>query len=284
MNPVEAIGVKPIEEPVPEARVGAASTGEPRIPLRLFALKDGDTFAVADASGNIVGDNDGLFRDDARVLSLYTMTLGGVAPSLLSAQMSQDNVLFVSNLTNRPLPPLGGRSLEHGVIHVERKRLLHGRRLYERICITNFARTGAIVPLEFSFAADFLDMFEVRGMARRARGKTAVPEIRDRSVQFSYLGLDGVERRSCISFSEQPISMSGRDASFVCVSYAPASTFGATALLTDTGISSFVARPGDIFRRRSSTRSGAGPLTRTSQSLPMPRIAAPGTIHSSVAR
>ncbi|MFO1115575.1 MAG: amylo-alpha-1,6-glucosidase [Beijerinckiaceae bacterium] len=215
MNPVEAIGVKPIEEPVPEARVGAASTGEPRIPLRLFALKDGDTFAVADASGNIVGDNDGLFRDDARVLSLYTMTLGGVAPSLLSAQMSQDNVLFVSNLTNRPLPPLGGRSLEHGVIHVERKRLLHGRRLYERICITNFARTGAIVPLEFSFAADFLDMFEVRGMARRARGKTAVPEIRDRSVQFSYLGLDGVERRSCISFSEQPISMSGRDASFV---------------------------------------------------------------------
>lgn len=215
MNPVEAIGAKPIKEPVPEAQVGAASTGEPRVPLRLFALKSGDTFAVADASGNIVGDNDGMFSDDARVLSRYTMTLGGVAPSLLSAQMSQDNVLFVSNLTNRPLPPLGGRSLEHGVIHVERKRLLHERRLYERIKITNFARTGAVVPVEFGFAADFLDMFEVRGITRRARGRRSPVDVRERSVQFSYLGLDGVERRSCISFSEKPTALSEDSASFV---------------------------------------------------------------------
>ena len=46
-----------------------ADTGEPRVPLRLFALKHGDTFVVADAFGDILGDGDGLFRDDTRVLS-----------------------------------------------------------------------------------------------------------------------------------------------------------------------------------------------------------------------
>ena len=38
-------------------------------PQRLFALKHGDTFMVADAYGDIVGDGDGLFHDDTRILS-----------------------------------------------------------------------------------------------------------------------------------------------------------------------------------------------------------------------
>ena len=44
----------------------ARRAGEPRVPLRLFALKHGDTFVVADAFGDILGDGDGLFRDDTR--------------------------------------------------------------------------------------------------------------------------------------------------------------------------------------------------------------------------
>ncbi len=215
MSPLEATGTHPADEPVPEAQVGSASTGEPRIPLRLFSLKAGDTFAVADASGNILGENDGMFRDDARVLSRYTMSFGGTAPSLLSARMSQDNVLFISNLTNKPLPPLGGRSLEHGVIHIERSRFLFDRRMYERICITNFARTGAIVPLDFEFDADFLDMFEVRGVPRKARGRSKTPRVQDRSVCFSYVGLDDAERLCAIGFSEEPRSIAANRASFL---------------------------------------------------------------------
>ena len=33
MSPLEATGTHPVDEPVPEAQVGSASTGEPRIPL-----------------------------------------------------------------------------------------------------------------------------------------------------------------------------------------------------------------------------------------------------------
>ena len=52
---------------------------EPRVPQRLFALKDGDTFVVADAFGDILGDGDGLFHDDTRLLSRFRLLLDGAA-------------------------------------------------------------------------------------------------------------------------------------------------------------------------------------------------------------
>jgi glycogen debranching enzyme len=193
----------------------AQSSGEPRVPFRLFALKHGDTFIVADANGNVVGQGDGMFREDTRVLSYLMLTLGGQAPALLSAGVSQDNILFTSHLTNRPLPPLGGQSTPEGVIHVERQHLLFNGCLYARITLTNFGPLEARVPLEIQFAADFRDMFEVRGMSRRARGEVLVPELGPNSVCLGYRGLDGVVRESCIGFSRAPQSLSARRAEFI---------------------------------------------------------------------
>src|SRR6185503_4997953 len=150
-------------------------THEPRVPSRLFALKHGDSFLVADAFGDIVGTGDGFFRDDTRVLSRFTFRLGGKAPSLLAATMSQDNVFFFSNMTNRPLPLLGEESTPEGVIHIERARMLWDDRMYERITITNYSERATVIPLSLSFGADFYDMFEVRGVKRLARGKMLSP-------------------------------------------------------------------------------------------------------------
>jgi glycogen debranching enzyme len=98
-------------------------------PPRLFALKHGDTFLVVNALGDILGEGDGLFQDDTRVLSLFRLRLGGKALSLLGAGVGQDNVFFTANLTNRSLPLLGGKSAPEGVIHIERKRFLWEARL-----------------------------------------------------------------------------------------------------------------------------------------------------------
>ena len=111
--------------------VEVGDTHEPRVPYRLFALKSGDTFVVADAFGDIQGVADGLFRNDTRLLSRFRVSLGGRPPSLLSSAMSQDNVFFTSNTTNRPLPPTGGAATPRGVIHVERKRFLWEERLFD---------------------------------------------------------------------------------------------------------------------------------------------------------
>ena len=182
----------------------SATSNEPRVPFRLFALKSGDTFMVADANGNVLGEGDGLFHEDTRLLSRWRMTVGGHPPSLLSASVSHDNVMFTSNLTNRPLPPLGGRSMPEGVIHIERTRLLWHDRMYERIELTNFASVEATIPIELEFAADFRDMFEVRGMRRAARGHDLPPERHSHGMTLAYRGLDGVLRRCAMGFSDMP--------------------------------------------------------------------------------
>ena len=96
------------------------ATGDARSPARLFALKQGDTFVVADAFGDITGEGDGLFHDDTRLLSRFRLSIGGRPLELLGGAVSEDNVVFTANLTNRPLPPIGGQSTRQGVIHIER--------------------------------------------------------------------------------------------------------------------------------------------------------------------
>jgi glycogen debranching enzyme len=178
-------------------------------------LKHGDTFVVADAFGDILGEDDGLFREDTRVLSRFHMTLGGQTPSLLGAAVSEDNVLFTAHLSNRPLPPLGGAPTPEGVIHVERSRLLWGTRLYERVVFVNYAEIEAVVPFAVALAADFRDMFEVRGTARHNRGRTLPAEVTGDTVCFRYKGLDGVVRTCTVAFSEPPAQLTPDRAAFV---------------------------------------------------------------------
>ncbi len=171
---------------------------------RQFVLKNGDMFMVGDAVGNVTGASEGLFFNDTRMLSHFRLCVGGRALSLLGAAVGQDNVTFHSNLTNKPLPPIGGTPTPEGIIHVERARILWQERLYERLRITNYGRKATQMMLRLDLAADFRDMFEVRGIARKARGTMQDPLITDHSVEFRYLGLDATARSSVISLSIKP--------------------------------------------------------------------------------
>ena len=190
------------------------TSNEPRVPLRLFVLKHGDTFVVADAFGDIIGVGDGLFHDDTRILSSFRLRMGGQPLVLLGGAVGQDNVLFTANLTNRPLAPIGGQSAPEGIIHVERTRLLWQARLYERVRLTNYGPTEARVALALSFAADFRDMFEVRGARRSLRGQDLPAVVAADTVTLRYQGLDGVLRTSALAFCPAPTRLSGSAAAF----------------------------------------------------------------------
>jgi glycogen debranching enzyme len=190
---------------------------EPRSAIGLYALKDNDQFLVTDARGDITGNGEGLFRDDTRVLSRYTLHIGGAAPSLLRSGLSDDNVFFRVHVTNRPLPQLGGPATPEGVIHIERARLLWDGRLYERITLTNYGAAKVPAPLRFTFGADFADIFEVRGHRRPRRGHLLAPEIGDDAVLLQYEGLDRVLRSCVIAFSVQPDRLTADTAEFTLV-------------------------------------------------------------------
>ncbi|MDB5494724.1 MAG: Amylo-alpha,6-glucosidase, partial [Phenylobacterium sp.] len=194
--------------PGPDAPVEWGEMEEARVPARLHALKDRDTFVVADSMGDILGLADGLFHDDTRILSHWRLRLGAQSPTLLSGAVGQDNVFFTSHLVNGALVAPGGPVGPPGVLHVERKRFLWEERLYERITIVNYSRSVLILPLAFEFAADFRDMFEVRGAHRTRRGQLHPVEVGERSVRFRYEGLDKVERCSTVIFSDPPSRMS----------------------------------------------------------------------------
>lgn len=197
--------------------VALASLDEvaPREPHRLFALKQGDCFAVADAYGDIRGAGDGFFRDDTRVLSEFRLTIGGRQMSLLGASLSQDNVLFTSNLTNLPIQSVGGRDIPQGAIHIERVRLLWQDRLFERITLSNYSQESSAIRVSLHFAADFRDMFEVRGSTRLKRGIAHAAETSPTSVVLRYDGLDQLVRLSAISFSQAPDNLTASRADFL---------------------------------------------------------------------
>ncbi|TLX60816.1 amylo-alpha-1,6-glucosidase [Stutzerimonas nosocomialis] len=194
---------------------GLPRTEQPRGPERLFVLKEGDSFLVADHFGDLGGQEDGLFRNDTRVLSRWRLRVGGQRPALLSSAVSQDNVFFTAHLSNHPLSMLGEPDTPQGVIHIERKRLLWEGRLLERLSLVNFADEPASVPLDVEFAADFRDMFEVRGQRRAQRGELLDAELGPQSVTLRYQGLDAQLRCAAISFSQPPGQLDEQHATFV---------------------------------------------------------------------
>jgi glycogen debranching enzyme len=191
---------------------------------QLLSLKDGDTFVVADANGDIMGPTDGFFDDDTRLLSRFRLLVGERSPSGLGSAVSRDNVAFTFHGANRPLPAMGQKATPPGVMHVERRRFLWDRRLYERVRVTNHSLDDELLPLIIEFAADFRDMFEIRGIARAAHGKLTSPIVDGRQIIFGYRGLDDIERSSVIAFSEPPGRFSARRAEFL-FSLSPRSRF-----------------------------------------------------------
>jgi glycogen debranching enzyme len=192
----------------------ASHAGERRGLLPRFTLKDGDTFLLADALGDVQASDDGLFWNDTRMLSRFELEIAHRHPSLLGAAISQDNTLFTSHLTNRPLPALGERAIPKGVIHIERSRFLWNGRLFERLRLTNFSGKEAQVPLRLSYAADFADIFEVQGHPRTRRGEYLEPVVEDSAVRLAYRGLDDRMRATEIHFSRSPDSIASDEACF----------------------------------------------------------------------
>jgi glycogen debranching enzyme len=194
---------------------GGDDTGEGRGLLPRFTLKDGNAFLLADALGDIQGRDDGLFVNDTRMLSKFELTIAHRRPSLLGAAIDQNNTLFTAHLTNRPLPSLGEESIPKGVIHIERQRFLYDERLFEHLQLHNFSAEDATLPVCLRVAADFVDIFEVQGHVRAARGEILPSRADGQIIELGYRGRDGRVRTTCIAFSGNPHSISATGAEFV---------------------------------------------------------------------
>lgn len=184
-------------------------------PLR--TLKSGDAFAVLDSYGDmgITPDtSEGLFFNDTRHLSRLQLFFEGKRPLLLSSVIQDDNASLTVDLANPEIARSDGSTLiPRDAIAIERTKFLWNAVCYERIGLRNFDRVPHEFRLSLAFAADFRDLFEVRGMKRVRRGDMDVRVISS-LVEFSYRGLDDRTRRTVLRFEPAPLHLTKDFASF----------------------------------------------------------------------
>ncbi|MGA2646853.1 MAG: amylo-alpha-1,6-glucosidase [Candidatus Sulfotelmatobacter sp.] len=183
------------------------ATSESPTDDRARVLKYGRTFFVFDRLGDVqttgMGEQ-GLFFEDTRHLSGLMMLLWGTRPLLLSSTVETSNFLFTGDLANLDVSRDNEVVVPRGTLHVLRSRFLWKNCCYEEIVFMNHGLADLLVPFRTTFAADFADIFEVRGIHREQRGRRLPAELGERSLLLSYEGLDGAVRRTYIQWDTSP--------------------------------------------------------------------------------
>jgi glycogen debranching enzyme len=219
-SPGKTRRVNLVREAQPVLKVGAdyyilASSVSHR-PTRTLAR--GETFVVFEIGGDLVQSPlgpCGLFYRDTRHVSRMEMRVASKPATVLNSYLSDDNAELLVNLTNPDLFRPGGEVwLPRGSVQLERSWALCGANLFGRVRLKNFASFRILLETTFLFGADFADLFEVRGVKRKSRGRFSPPVVDQNAVRFDYKGRDGVTRNTTISFAPAPARIDGNKALF----------------------------------------------------------------------
>jgi glycogen debranching enzyme len=174
---------------------------------RARVLKYGKSFAVFNRYGDIepfgLGEH-GIFFEGTRYLSEFVLNVWNARPLLLSSTIKPDNFVFTADLENVDVGEDQHVTIPRGTLHIVRSRFLWNSVCYEEIKIFNYGMTPLDVPLKLTVAADFADIFEVRGSKRERRGRRLDDRIDANSVLMTYEGLDHLFRQTRIECDPAP--------------------------------------------------------------------------------
>src|SRR5262249_24531174 len=109
----------------------------------------------------------------------------------------------VCELTNTDLELADGSVLAKEQLGIRRERALAAE-VVETIEVRNFSAEQVGCVLELAFAADFADMFVVRGSPVGRRGAMQEPAWEGQELLFAYDGADGRARTTRIAFEPPP--------------------------------------------------------------------------------
>ncbi len=170
-------------------------------PLHPFVLKNEETFAILDSRGEICPDvqhDVGIFHRGTRHVSRLQLLLWDRPPLVLSATERGAVGVLVSHLGNNDDVASGSAAM---TIHLERSTVLTATACLQQFCFTSYGDRPVEMPLTLRLDADFRDIFEVRGYARTARGRT-VRRCVDGTLELIYRGLDGEDRVTVLRLSD----------------------------------------------------------------------------------
>ncbi|HWS16658.1 MAG TPA: glycogen debranching N-terminal domain-containing protein [Candidatus Elarobacter sp.] len=201
-----------ISPPYPEPRL-VYQNAEPR-KVNNLTLIDGKTFLSTTIAGDIMppGAPDvGFFHDDTRFLSRLELRVDGYRTVVLSSSTEQTFVSQIE-LTTGKSTMRETYEIPENTVHIRREQLLSSETLFDNFSFENFNFHELELNIELAYEADFMDVFQVRGVARENLGHYYQPIVRHDSIVFHYCGLDGVARETVIHLSPEPEVVDGTTA------------------------------------------------------------------------
>ena len=193
-----------IPSPYVEPRI-VFQAQEPR-KVNNLTLIDGKTFLSTTVAGDVVpaGAPDvGFFHDDTRFLSHAELRIDGERTVVLSSSTEKTYAAQIE-LTTGNMTLRDSFDLAENTIHIRREQLLANDVFYDHLGFENFNLAPVRFVVELSLDCDFVDVFQVRGVARAVHGTYYRPVQRDHTLAFFYRGLDQILRETLIEFESPP--------------------------------------------------------------------------------
>jgi len=184
--------------------------------LPKLVLKHDTAFLVADRRGDFpsIKGEFGFYVDDTRFLSLFELRVHGQRALMLNAGLSDDALEAAIDLTNPDVSVTSHVVLPGRATRLLRRLTILGPQLYQWLAIEGFVPERHDLQLTLNFAADFVDVFEVRGHPRARRGELLPARVDARTVRLAYRGLDDVVRTTLIAFDPPPARLDGESAEY----------------------------------------------------------------------
>jgi glycogen debranching enzyme len=173
-----------------------------------LTLVESNTFIVSDMAGNIKPDtSEGLFFDDTRFLSDFTLKINGNEPEPLAAKAISNYAgsIYAANavtadFTTRTLSLIRDRFIDQGGFH-------------ENMKVSNYDQLPRDINIEIAFDTDFADIFEVKRGGRITGHDKVLESAPEIPLIFSHWH-NGIFRRTTVRITGHPI-IEGRTACFV---------------------------------------------------------------------
>ena len=169
-------------------------------------IKDGELFLCVRTDGELAArdvSGEGFYAHDTRYLTAIRFEIGGAAPVALSYVAVDDRAIVDSTnamLALGEISPISQQSLS-----INRQLMIASGRLYYAIRVRSFLREPITTEVSLELAADFADVFEVRGAPEREqRGWILAPRLLRDGATLAYIGEDGAFREAVIEFDPPP--------------------------------------------------------------------------------
>jgi glycogen debranching enzyme len=203
-----------IPPPYPEPRL-AYGNAEPR-KVNNLTLIDGKTFLSTTFAGDIMppgAPDAGFFHDDTRFLSRLELRVGGYRTVVLSSSTEQTSASQIELTTGRSTLR-DSYEIPENTVHIRREQLLNSEVLFDHLTFENFNFSELELVIELAYEADFMDVFQVRGVARQELGHYYKPLVHRDSIVFYYRGRDEIARETVIHLSPEPEHVEGTTATW----------------------------------------------------------------------